>query len=137
MVNKSLPIEKLRKHVVPFQAGVKHLLFGCERPKSECFNVPRMGTEHALGVFSSHRWTQDRVVFDYAGGAILEDVLCLSKVTLENMDWYFDVVFGEAVDSAGDLVQVLGPTCVVLFRIDASLRAELACVECFEVSNVV
>ena len=81
--------------------------------------------------------TQDRVVFDYAGGAILEDVLCLSKVTLENMDWYFDVVFGEAVDSAGDLVQVLGPTCVVLFRIDASLRAELACVECFEVSNIV
>jgi len=81
--------------------------------------------------------TQDRVVFDYAGGAILEDVLCLSKVTLENMDWYFDVVFGEAVDSAGDLVQVLGPTCVVLFRIDASLRTELAGVECFEVSNVV
>ena len=30
------------------QGGVKHLLFGCERPKSECFNVPRMGTEHAF-----------------------------------------------------------------------------------------
>jgi hypothetical protein len=81
--------------------------------------------------------TQDRVVFNFARGAILEDVVCLSKVTLENMDWYFDVVFGEAVDSAGDLVQVLGPTCVVLFRIDASLRAELAGAECFEVSNVV
>jgi hypothetical protein len=32
------------------QGGVKRLLFGCERPKSECFNVPRMGTEHALRV---------------------------------------------------------------------------------------
>jgi hypothetical protein len=26
------------------QGGVKHLLFGCERPKSECFNVPRKST---------------------------------------------------------------------------------------------
>jgi hypothetical protein len=28
------------------QGGVKYLLFGCERPKSECFRFPRVGTEH-------------------------------------------------------------------------------------------
>ena len=71
MVNKSLPIEKLRKHVVPFQAGSKHSFFGCERPKNECFNVPRMGTEHALGVFSSRRWTKL-----FVGQVQLESVLC-------------------------------------------------------------
>ena len=42
------------------QGGVKHLLFGCERPKNECFTLPTVGKEHALGAFTtwaSRRWT--------------------------------------------------------------------------------
>jgi hypothetical protein len=35
------------------QGGVKYLLFGCERPKNECFTLPIVGKEHALGAFKS------------------------------------------------------------------------------------
>ena len=32
---------------------MKYLLFGCERPKNECFTLPIVGKEHALGAFKS------------------------------------------------------------------------------------
>jgi hypothetical protein len=38
------------------QGGVKRLLFGCERQKSEFFVLPTVGNGTRLGVFSSRRW---------------------------------------------------------------------------------
>ena len=38
------------------RASSKHLFFGCERTKNECFTCPTMGTGTRLGVFSSRRW---------------------------------------------------------------------------------
>ena len=46
------------------QGGVKRLLFGCERPKNECFTCPTMGHGTRLGVFSSRRWGLGSKFFD-------------------------------------------------------------------------
>ena len=46
------------------QGGVKRLLFGCERPKNECFTCPTMGQGTRLGVFSSRRWGLGSKFFD-------------------------------------------------------------------------
>ena len=38
------------------QGGVKRLLFGCERQKSEFFVLPTVGNGTRLGAFTSRRW---------------------------------------------------------------------------------
>jgi hypothetical protein len=47
------------------QGGVKRLLFGCERQKSEFFMFPTMGKGTRLGVFSSRRWSVQCVSLFY------------------------------------------------------------------------
>ncbi len=51
--NYQVPSTKVKAH---WQGGVKHLLFGCERPKNECFTLPTVGKEHALDAFTSRGW---------------------------------------------------------------------------------
>jgi hypothetical protein len=59
------------------QGGVKHLLFGCERPKNECFTLPTVGKEHALWLwYNFASGVLDRfVVLQYYGRCNLKFLL--------------------------------------------------------------